>query len=222
MSPCCCRVLETGTASRANRRFTMRRIHETARARAAPHPLTACAGPTVAPRPGTTYEITVTRSWSEATNPLDWPGVTAHFTGESAHAQRRLCDVRSGPDRHTGLEMLSQKGMSTPFDQELARERRQRRRDIPDRRNMAAAARRLAGHRDRCVPGFLRDDGGAEPRLVHRRPGAALKRNGQWIKRKRSRCTPGTPAPTPPRPTRRKRWRSIHSCRSHSTARRCS
>ena len=30
---------------------------------------------------GATYEITVVRSWSEATNPLDWPGVTAHYTG---------------------------------------------------------------------------------------------------------------------------------------------
>lgn len=84
--------------------------------------LTACAGPTVAPRaPGATYEITVVRSWSEATNPLDWPGVTAHFTG-GIGATHNEAYAMFGPGRiaTTGLEMLSQKGMSTPFDQELA------------------------------------------------------------------------------------------------------
>jgi hypothetical protein len=84
--------------------------------------LAACAGPTVAPNaPGATYEITVVRSWSEATNPLDWPGVTAHFTGGiGATHNDAYAMFGVGRIATTGLEMLSQKGMSTPFDQELA------------------------------------------------------------------------------------------------------
>ena len=58
--------------------------------------LTACAGPAVSPpTPGTTYEITITRSWSEATNPLDWPGVSGPLhRRDRRHAQRCLRDVR--------------------------------------------------------------------------------------------------------------------------------
>ena len=71
--------------------------------------------------PGATYEITVVRSWSEATNPLDWPGVTAHFTGGiGATHNDAYAMFGAGRIATTGLEMLSQKGMSTPFDQELA------------------------------------------------------------------------------------------------------
>ena len=84
--------------------------------------LAACAGPAVMPQaPGATYEITVVRTWSEATNPLDWPGVTAHFTGGiGATHSDAYAMFGAGKIATPGLEMLSQKGMSTPFDQELA------------------------------------------------------------------------------------------------------
>jgi len=82
----------------------------------------ACAGPSVMPQaPGATYEITVVRTWSEATHPLDWPGVTAHFTGGiGATHNDAYAMFGAGKIATPGLEILSQKGMSTPFDQELA------------------------------------------------------------------------------------------------------
>ena len=84
--------------------------------------LAACASPAVSPQaPGVTYEISVVRSWSEATHPLDWPGVTAHFTGGiGATHNDAYAMFGAGRIATPGLEMLSQKGMSTPFDQELA------------------------------------------------------------------------------------------------------
>ncbi len=84
--------------------------------------LAACAGPSVMPQaPGATYEITIVRMWSEATNPLDWPGVTAHFTGGiGATHNNAYAMFGAGKIATPGLEILSQKGMSTPFDQELA------------------------------------------------------------------------------------------------------
>ena len=84
--------------------------------------LAACAGPMTAPAgPGATYEVTIVRSWSDSTHPLDWPGVTAHFTG-GIGATHDAAYAMFGPGRIAtpGLEMLSQKGMATPFDQELA------------------------------------------------------------------------------------------------------
>jgi hypothetical protein len=84
--------------------------------------VTACAAPMADPRlPGTTYEITITRTWSETTNPLDWPGVTAHFTGGigATHSDAYVM-FGAGRIATPGLEMLSQKGMATPFDRELA------------------------------------------------------------------------------------------------------
>ena len=84
--------------------------------------LTACAGTTVMPKePGATYEITVVRSWSEATHPLAWPGVTAHFTGGIGAAHNSVYAMFiAGGVATPGLEMMSQKGVSTPFDTELA------------------------------------------------------------------------------------------------------
>ena len=84
--------------------------------------LAACAGPMVAPQgPGATYEITVVRTWSDSTHPLDWPGVTAHFTGGiGATHDAAYAMFGAGRIATPGLEMLSQKGMATPFDQELA------------------------------------------------------------------------------------------------------
>ena len=84
--------------------------------------LAACAGPMVAPQgPGETYEITITRTWSEATHPQDWPGVTAHFTGGiGATHDASYAMFGAGKIATPGLEMLSQKGMATPLDQELA------------------------------------------------------------------------------------------------------
>ena len=84
--------------------------------------LAACAGPVVTPQgPGATYEITITRSWSEATHALDWPGVTAHFTGGiGATHDAAYAMFGAGKIATPGLEMLSQKGTATPFDQELA------------------------------------------------------------------------------------------------------
>jgi hypothetical protein len=84
--------------------------------------VTACATPMVDPQvPGATYEITITRTWSESTNPIDWPGVTAHFTGGiGATHSDAYAMFGVGRIATPGLELLSQKGMPTPFDQELA------------------------------------------------------------------------------------------------------
>jgi len=71
--------------------------------------------------PGATYEITIIRAWSEASHPLDWPGVTAHFTGGIGATHNGTYTMfRAGGIATPGLEMLSQKGMLSPFDQELA------------------------------------------------------------------------------------------------------
>jgi len=73
--------------------------------------LSACAGRMVAPpSPGATYDITVVRTWSEATHPLEWPGRAARFTGgigathDDAHAM-----FGAGRIATPGLETLSQK-----------------------------------------------------------------------------------------------------------------
>lgn len=84
--------------------------------------LAACAAPTVVPQsPGASYEITITRNWSETTHPLDWPGLTAHFTeGIGAVHTDAYSMFGIGRIATPGLEMLSQKGKATPFDEELA------------------------------------------------------------------------------------------------------
>jgi len=84
--------------------------------------LCACASPPTAPQaPGVTYEITITRTWSEASHPLDWPGITGHFTGGiGATHNGSYAMFRAGGIATPGLETLSQKGMPSPFDRELA------------------------------------------------------------------------------------------------------
>jgi hypothetical protein len=149
--------------------------------------LAACAGPTVSPQaPETTYEITVTRTWSEATNPLDWPGVSAHFTnGIGAAHSDAYAMFGAGRIATSGLEVLSQKGMSTPFDQELAAA--QRRGDVgaifttgavwtvggtTTTRVTATDAFPLLSFAMMCAP---------SPDWFTGIPSLALKRNGQWI-----------------------------------------
>ena len=82
----------------------------------------ACADPAVVPQsPGATYEATITLSWSEATHPLDGPGLTAAFTqGIGATQSDGYSMFGIGKMATPGLEMLSQKGQATPFDEELA------------------------------------------------------------------------------------------------------
>lgn len=90
--------------------------------------LVACATPSVKPdvstssaKPAAKYEVTVERTWSEATHPLDWPGVAAHFT-EAIGATHNGSYAMFGEGKiaTAGLEVLSQKGEPTPFDEELA------------------------------------------------------------------------------------------------------
>ena len=81
-----------------------------------------CAAPMKAPEgPGVTYEINVVRSFSEATHPLDWPGIAAHLTGGiGATHDASYSMFAAGKIATPGLELLSQKGQASPFDQELA------------------------------------------------------------------------------------------------------
>ena len=67
------------------------------------------------------YEIRVERSWSESTHPRDYPGDMAHFSpgiGATHAAGYRM--FSEGGIATTGLEMLSQKGKTSPFDMEIA------------------------------------------------------------------------------------------------------
>lgn len=67
-----------------------------------------------------TYEITVERTWSQATHPLQWPGEAAHFSpgiGATHDANYTLFAPQGVAT--TGLEILSQRGRTTPFDSEL-------------------------------------------------------------------------------------------------------
>jgi spondin N len=81
-----------------------------------------CAAPMMAPPgPGATYEITIVRSFSETTHPLDWPGFAAHLTGGiGATHDAGYQMFAAGRIATPGLELLSQKGQASPFDQELA------------------------------------------------------------------------------------------------------
>jgi len=90
--------------------------------------LVACATPSVKPdvsassaKPAAKYEVTVERTWSEATHPLDWPGIAAHFTeaiGATHNGSYTM--FGDGAIATPGLEVLSQRGDATPFDEELA------------------------------------------------------------------------------------------------------
>src|SRR5216117_448961 len=93
--------------------------------------LAACATPSVKPDVSASsgaaakYEVTVERTWSEAAHPLDWPGNAAHFTGAiGATHNGSYTMFGEGMIATPGLEVLSQKGESTPFDEELAAARK--------------------------------------------------------------------------------------------------
>jgi hypothetical protein len=85
-------------------------------------PLVAGAGSTsVTDSPEATYEVTVERTWSRETHPLDWPGDAAHFSpGVGATHDRGYTMFGSGRIATRGLEVLSQQGRTSPFDGELA------------------------------------------------------------------------------------------------------
>jgi hypothetical protein len=67
------------------------------------------------------YEVRVERTWSDATHPRDYPGDVAHFSpgigATHAPAYRMFAD---GGLATPGLETLSQKGKTSPFDREVA------------------------------------------------------------------------------------------------------
>lgn len=67
------------------------------------------------------YEIRVERTWSESTHPRDYPGDAAHFSpgiGATHGKDYRMFSV--GGIATPGLETLSQKGRTAPFDMEIA------------------------------------------------------------------------------------------------------
>lgn len=67
------------------------------------------------------YEVRVERSWSDTTHPRDYPGDIAHFSpgiGATHAAGYRM--FGEGAIATAGLETLSQKGRTSPFDMELA------------------------------------------------------------------------------------------------------
>ena len=67
------------------------------------------------------YEVRVERTWSDATHPRDFPGDVAHFSpgigATHAPAYRMFSE---GGIATAGLEQLSQKGRTSPFDMEIA------------------------------------------------------------------------------------------------------
>lgn len=79
-----------------------------------------------ADNPTATYQVTLERTWSQSTHPLDWPGDAAHFSGgigavHDAHYALYAAQGIATP----GLEILSQRGRTTPYDAELAAARAQ-------------------------------------------------------------------------------------------------
>jgi hypothetical protein len=67
------------------------------------------------------YEVRVERSWSDATHPRDYPGDVAHFSpGIGATHGRSYRMFADGGTATAGLETLSQKGKTSPFDREIA------------------------------------------------------------------------------------------------------
>ncbi|MEO8485075.1 MAG: spondin domain-containing protein [Betaproteobacteria bacterium] len=67
------------------------------------------------------YEVRVERTWSDATHPRDYPGDIAHFSPGigAAHAPGYRMFAEGGIAT-PGLETLSQKGKTSPFDMEIA------------------------------------------------------------------------------------------------------
>lgn len=69
---------------------------------------------------GATYEITVERTWSMATHPLEWPGDKSHFSpGIGAVHDGNYTLFAAQGTATPGLELLSQRGRTSPFDTEL-------------------------------------------------------------------------------------------------------
>ena len=67
------------------------------------------------------YEIRVERTWSESTHPRDYPGDAAHFSpGIGATHGKAYRMFSAGGIATPGLETLSQKGRTAPFDMEVA------------------------------------------------------------------------------------------------------
>ena len=67
------------------------------------------------------YEVRIERTWSDATHPRDYPGDVAHFSpgiGATHAAGYRM--FADGGIATSGLETLSQKGKTSPFDMEIA------------------------------------------------------------------------------------------------------
>ena len=82
---------------------------------------TAAQAGTLTPVSTALYEIKVERTWSESTHPLAWPGDVAHFSpgiGAAHGAGYQL--FAPGAIATPGLETLSQKGKTMPFDREIA------------------------------------------------------------------------------------------------------
>ena len=72
------------------------------------------------PGPRIKYEVRIERTWSQATHPLDYPA-DAHFSpgiGATHNAKYRM--FAEGGTATAGLETLSQRGKTTPFDKEIA------------------------------------------------------------------------------------------------------
>ena len=67
------------------------------------------------------YEVRVERTWSASTHPRDYPGDAAHFSPGigAAHAPAYKLFAEGGIAT-PGLETLSQKGRTSPFDMEIA------------------------------------------------------------------------------------------------------
>ena len=67
------------------------------------------------------YEVRVERTWSASSHPRDYPGDAAHFSpgigATHAPAYRLFAE---GGIATPGLEVLSQKGRTSPFDMEIA------------------------------------------------------------------------------------------------------
>lgn len=67
-----------------------------------------------------TYAISVTRSWSEATHPVSWPGPAAHLSaGIAAVHNGNYTLFNTGALASPGLELLSQKGQPGTVDTEM-------------------------------------------------------------------------------------------------------
>ena len=66
------------------------------------------------------YEVKIERTWSQATHPIDWPGDGAHFSpGIGATHNGKYKMFAEGGTATPGLETISQRGKTSPFDKEI-------------------------------------------------------------------------------------------------------